>query len=77
MERLMALVLAVEFDLQGEALDFLSASRLKVPEAVDRAIADAAPLDAAWRELLAEMGIPWPDMREAGPRPGCNAGWSW
>jgi hypothetical protein len=71
MERLTALALAVEFDLRTVALEFLLASRLNVSESahdvVTEAIAEAAALDVAWRELLAEMGIPWVEMSEAGP----------
>jgi hypothetical protein len=67
MERLLALALAVESDLQVMALDFLVASRLEVPEAVHEAVATAAALESAWREFLAELGIPRREMSEAGP----------
>ena len=67
MERLLALALAVESDLQAMALDFFLASRLEVPEAVHESVATAAALESAWRELLAELGIPRREMSEAGP----------
>jgi len=67
MERLLALALAVESDLQGMTLDFFLASRGEDHEAVDDVIAAAAALEAAWREFLAELGIPRREMHEAGP----------
>jgi hypothetical protein len=67
MERLLALALAVESDLQAMALDFFLASRLEVPEVVHESVATAAALESAWQEFLAELGIPRHEMTNAGP----------
>lgn len=67
MERLLALALAVESDLQAMTLNFFLASRGKDHETVHEAIAAAAALEAAWREFLAELGIPCREMQEVGP----------
>lgn len=66
-QRLLALAFAVESDLQTMALDFFLASREEVSEAVHECVADATALESAWRELLAELGIPRREMSMAGP----------
>ena len=67
MINLMATAIVVEYDLLASAMDFHTAVEQEVPEAIDRAIITAASVEAAWRELLAEMGIPWLEMSQAGP----------
>ena len=66
-QRLLSLALAVESDLERMTLNFLMASRLEELEVVEEAIAGAASLEFAWREFLAELGIPRREMKEAGP----------
>lgn len=67
MERLMTLAIVVEYDLMALALDYFLASRQKSFDAADKAISDAVSLEIAWRESLAEIGIPWQDMLDADP----------
>ena len=67
MERLMALAMAVEFDLRTMALDFHMASRQKSPEKIHKAVVESASVNVAWRELLAEMGISCHEMSNAAP----------
>ena len=67
MERLLSLAMAVESDLQGMALNFLLASRMEVPDAMQAALAEAAAYDTAWKAFLAELGIDHEEMSKAGP----------
>jgi hypothetical protein len=67
MVNLMATALVVEYDLMAAAMDFHTAVEEEVPEIVARAMHTAASVETAWRELLAEMGIPWLEMSQAGP----------
>ena len=65
--RVMALAMAVESDLQGFALDFFMATRTEDHDGIHASIDGAVALDAAWRLLLAEIGIPRMEMATAGP----------
>jgi len=67
MQRLLALAMAVESDLQGMALDFFLASRGEDHETVDEVMTAVASLETAWGDFLAELGIPRREMAEAGP----------
>jgi|GEM_PF-2390906 len=67
MVNLMATALVVEYDLLAAAMDFHTEVGDEVSEIVGRAMHTAASVEAAWRELLAEMGIPWLEMSLAGP----------
>jgi len=67
MDRLLMLALAVESALQGLALDFYFTARMGEHEAGNEAVTGSASLESAWREFLAEMGIPRREMSEAGP----------
>lgn len=66
-QRLLELALAVESDLQRNALDFLLSYRLEEYEMVSLARVSAHILEAAWSAFLDELGIPREEMAKAGP----------
>jgi hypothetical protein len=66
-QRLFAMAVTVESTLQKLALDFFVASRLEIHEVVNASFAEAAALEAAWRELISDLNISHRDMSEAGP----------
>lgn len=68
MHRLFSIQQIIEAELSGQALDFLLASRLQDREATQHAIREARTLEAAWRALLAELGIQPAEMSLASSR---------
>lgn len=66
MQRLLALSMAVESDLNRTALDFFMACRLKT-EDLEPMINTIGAIQKAWAEFLSELGIPQEEMAAAGP----------
>lgn len=64
LEKLIYLNLALEGDLQRNALDFLVSIRMEDDFGVIQAISTAGAIDAAWVALLCEMGIPADEMKK-------------